>query len=393
MAEGISGGLEADHREIQCLPAYVPAAAIPDSGRAIVLDLGGSRVRTAELSLAAGALTIDKGPIDAEMPWRRKVAFDTGAYLDLQADLIARLDPESDLPLGYCFSYPTRSLSNRDAVLLKWTKDIAVPGIEGRAVGRMLVEHLRRRHPRLRCRRVTVVNDTVAGLFSGLAARPQADALVGLVVGTGTNMATFMDPESIGKLSGRSAGSGPLPVNLESGNFTPPHLTEWDRKVDERSDNPGRQRFEKAVSGAYLGHLFKAVCPNVDLDADAGARGLVDWIDAARESDGPRAALAAQIYARSARLTAAALAGLVKLLDDVRPRKSVRVVAEGALFYSSPGKGPRYADLARTTLETLMPDLGLANVAVDFAAVENANLRGTALAAMAGQIPGRGARR
>ena len=43
-----------------------------------------------------------------------------------------------------------------------------------------------------------------------------------------------------------------MAINLESGNFSPPHLTTADDALDRASDNPGAQRFEKAVPGAWL---------------------------------------------------------------------------------------------------------------------------------------------
>ena len=42
--------------------------------------------------------------------------------------------------------------------------------------------------------------------------------------------------------------------------------TKWDIKVDENSINPGRQTFEKMISGMYMGELIRQVL--VDLMKD-----------------------------------------------------------------------------------------------------------------------------
>ena len=42
--------------------------------------------------------------------------------------------------------------------------------------------------------------------------------------------------------------------------------TKWDRNVDENSINPGRQTFEKMISGMYMGELIRQVL--VDLMKD-----------------------------------------------------------------------------------------------------------------------------
>jgi hexokinase len=77
---------------------------------------------------------------------------------------------------------------------------------------------------------------------------------MGLIVGTGTNMASLMRSDKIAKL--KTKESGLIPVNLESGNFYPPYLTDVDNQVDALSNNKGQQRFEKAISGGYLGKIF-----------------------------------------------------------------------------------------------------------------------------------------
>ena len=36
-------------------------------------------------------------------------------------------------------------------------------------------------------------------------------------------------------------------------------VTQWDRKVDEGSINPGKQIFEKMISGMYMGEVKKNI--------------------------------------------------------------------------------------------------------------------------------------
>jgi hexokinase len=374
-------GLTIEHAEIQCLPAYVPAAQLHKNSRSMVLDLGGSMVRSALISWTAGAPAIVKGPLETTMPWQRNVSFEKEKYFQIQSDLIARLSPEQGLPLGYCFSYPTQPTRDRDAVLLKWTKEVYVPGTEGHRVGHMLLEHLHAHNRSIRCSRVTVINDTIAGLFAALA-EPQADAFIGLVVGTGTNMATFINAADVPKLPDRYGFDSPLPINLESGNFTPPYLTEWDQHVDNQSENPGCQRFEKAVSGAYLGRLFKTIFPKSNFDPATGARELVHRLNNSRSPDDPQMAVARQIYDRSAQLVGAALAGLIKVLNHSTSRNTVKIVAEGSLFWSRLHHRPHYADLTQSTLIRILSHLDLGHISVDFVKIKNANLLGAGLAAI-----------
>ena len=375
-------GLNTGGMEIQCLPTYVPVNQIPQNGQSLVLDIGGSNVRSAIISFNSGIPRIEKGPLETVMPWKRNLPFDKKAFLGIQTRLLAALEPPYDLPLGYCFSFPAESAYNRDAKLIHWTKEIFVPNTEGKLVGKMLSEEIQR-DKTLRCSNITVINDTIASLFSGFTG-PESDAYIGLIVGTGTNMATFMDSSTIPKLSDKKIPwEGALPVNLESGNFTPPYLTRWDKQLDSESENSGHNRLEKAVSGVYLGRLFKSVFPESDFDPSSGASGLSKLLEAPSSGDRDQILVARQIYDRSAKLIAASLAGLVKVLDKTRSRKNVRIVAEGGLFWAALKGESYYADLTKTSLQSLLSRLGLPHVTVELKKIENANLIGSALAALA----------
>ena len=383
MEDRIIEGLQAEAREIKCLPSYIPVHEVPLDGQAMVLDLGGSNVRSALIALNNGVPQIQKGPIERVMPWQRNQPFDKREYLKIQTNLLAALEPPPDLPLGYCFSYPTESTYDRDAKLITWTKEVFVPDTEGLRVGQMLLNYLRTQDQRVGCSSVTVLNDTIASLFTG-GIGPKVDAYISLIVGTGTNMAAFIDSEDIPKLAQKPVQwKGPIAVNLESGNFVPPHLTTWDTQLDRDSENPNRQRFEKTVSGVYLGRLYKTVFPDSAFDPSSGAAGLARLLTESRSTHNDPIIIARQIYDRSAKLIAASLAGLVKVLNRSRPRTAVRIIAEGSLFWAKLNGEPYYADLTKSTLMSLLANLGLTNLEVEFVKTENANLLGSALAALA----------
>ncbi|MEW6281401.1 MAG: hypothetical protein AB1758_22520, partial [Candidatus Eremiobacterota bacterium] len=159
-----------------------------------------------------------------------------------------------------------------------------------------------------------------------------------------------------------------MAINLESGNFHPPNLGSADEAVDRDSDNPGAQRFEKAVSGYYLPFVFDKVCPGVaGFDPRLGSRQLVDYRDKRPES--PEGKSAARILSRSADLVAAALAGMV---DHFAPEASVGILAEGSLFWGDP-------QYSRRVSETLSALLGQRKFGL--LRKEDANLLGAACAA------------
>ena len=373
--EKIKEGLKEDEKEIRCIPTYIPSIQLPQNGDAYAIDLGGTNVRAAIVSFEKGNYFIKKGPCEARMPWSK----DKKVYLDTQAKALQDLQYKAQCPLGYCFSFPAKSTFNGDAELIKWTKKIHVDGVVGENVGEMLIKYLKRDFSDVQCSKVAVINDTVASLISGLV-KPGFDAYIGLIVGTGTNMAAFIDADNIPKI--REVRKVVYPINLESGNFNPPHLTQWDKRVDDDSQNPREQIFEKAVSGAYLGNIFKKVHPESNFNSEIGAEGIAKLLSKSGRND-DYILTASQIFERSAKLVAAALAGLINLLNTMNTIERVGILAEGSLFWGTINGEYRYLSITKSTLTSLLRELGLNNVVFEFKNIKNANLIGGAIAALA----------
>ncbi len=365
----IAEGLARDGGQIRALPAWLGPPARGLAGRALVLDTGGTRVRAALLELfpRGGQRVLRRSP-EISLPAGRNDGELRGEeFFDIQARLLASLNPDPGMPLGFCFSYPSESLSTGDARLLRWTKGVRVSGVEGTEVGSRLVDALGRR--RVKVSRVRVLNDTVAALLAGArqheSARP--GSVLGLVLATGTNMAAFVPPGMAPKLS-RAAPewSGSMAFNMESGNFHPPGLCHLDDLVDAASENPGRQRFEKAVSGFYLPRLLRAALPP---EQRKGAPGTGEALVALRDSGGPGAELAGALLRRSAHMVAAAVLGLA---DAMGARGPLLLAAEGGLFW---GAGGYSRQVARTLAR-------LDHRPVSICRTADANLLGAACAAL-----------
>lgn len=343
LTERILLGLAADGQEIACLPAYLSPPPADLQGQALVLDAGGTRVRAALVRLEGGGRgTVLRGPEEGQLPSGREAPVTAQQFFDVQAELLARLGPDPGLPLGYCFSYPAAVTADNDARLLRWTKEVEVQEVVGTLVGRSLVQACARRG--LSVSRIRVFNDSVAALMAAACTR-QAPYHIGLIVGTGTNMAGFFEPGQIPKLP--TPWPRPMAVNLESGNYAPPHLTPWDDDLARATDNPGAHRFEKAVSGYYLPYLFARLLPLPGFDPARGAAGLDDL---RAGQAGPVAAQVAEaLVMRSADLVAAALAGLA---DCYPGPGQVVVLAEGSTFWKLRG----YPERVRATLAALVGD-------------------------------------
>lgn len=367
MSEALAAGLAADGQEIAALPAWLPRPSAAPEGAACVLDLGGSNIRAARLELRPGGRTSCSKVLTGRVLARDGATMGSEEFFLQQAALLLPLLSAGD-PLGYCFSYPSRSLPDGGARLLRWTKEVNVPDVAGRDVGELLTAALRglgaQPGP---CR---VINDTVAVLMAGVLdpGAAGADCAAGLIVGTGTNMASFFSRDLIPKLGG---GEGGMAVNLESGNYCPRFtLSQADDLLDAASQDPGRQRFEKAVSGAYLAAIVKQELPEAPLDPRAGSVGLVALLERGDVAARTRQ-LARVVLERSADLIAA---GLAALAQTALPGGGLMfVAAEGGLIRGV----PFYTGRLEATFAALCRDVWRLRLAMP----EDANLRGSAVSA------------
>jgi hexokinase len=365
LRERILEGLTQNGQEIKCLPTYLSVPKGEQCGQALVMDTGGTNMRAALVALQPRNGQINSGPVSAKVRGGREGHPVAGSdFFKEQAQLTSGLDlPQKTLPLGYCFSYPAECQPDGDAVLLRWTKGINITGVAGKTVGRPLVDALAELG--VSTKGLSVLNDTVASLLGGahLYADPKyGHNYIGLILGTGTNMAGVFTADQLKKVE----SDEPMVVNLESGNFCPPHLTKYDEGVDKESIYSGRQRFEKAISGHYLPYIFEQVRPGV-FDPSEGTGVLVRM----RDNNEEHAAVAAALLRRSARLAAAGLAAVASFYPADQP---TAILGEGTLMWGD----PQYASTMEQTLEELMPDRDLQLVRQR----DNVNLLGAASAAL-----------
>jgi len=381
-------GLNEDGKEIRCLPTYINPRTDIDNKKALVLDLGGTNFRASVVEFTNGETIVHPGmKKNLEYLMKTTEGCRKEALYAEMASLIGSLKLDGVTAIGYCFSYPCESMLDGDAKLLHWTKGVTVKGMIGEAVGKSLMDYLNEHVKGAQFTAIKVINDTVASLFAGLTDKT-AQAHIGLIVGTGTNMAPFLPANKIPKLNKDYKGKGLIPVNLESGNFYPPHLTVIDDKIDKYMDTKGMQRFEKAISGMYLGRILEYVFSCDEFEANFDAAKLTSIMSYPSMYKEKYVKVAHCIYQRSAKLVAASLAGLILEIIDTydKPIKSVRLSAEGSLFWSNDrnvrnAQYTSYKELVITELDNLLKEFGH-DIEVRVEQKTDANLVGSAVAAL-----------
>ena len=249
-------------------PSFVGRPSGAESGRFVTLDLGGTNVRATVVEIADGALNVLKHD-------SFRLASSSGSASDL-FDPIARflgqvLEDDGEYSLGFIFAFPMNQTGIRSGSLSKWTKELNFDSVEGNDVVALLEGAVADAADTFTVlRRLTVgalANDTVGVLAAGAYLDPRCD--MGLIVGTGTNMAVAMPAE----LTGRP---GEMVINMECGNFDGVRSiqTPYDRRLDAESDTDG-QLIEKMVSGRYLGEIVRLTLS----DLESRGEGFEGWLD------------------------------------------------------------------------------------------------------------------
>ncbi|NXD13308.1 HXK3 protein, partial [Nothocercus nigrocapillus] len=269
-----------------CSPAHTPCCLPAERGVFLALDLGGTNFRVLVVHVEQDGVHM------ASEIYAIPLAIMQGtgeALFDHIIDCITDFQQKQGLtgqvlPLGFTFSFPCQQLGLDKAVLLSWTKGFSASGCVGRDVVQMLREAAQRKqHSGLDV--VAVVNDTVGTMMSCGYDDPSCE--IGLIVGTGTNTCYMEEMKNVGTAEG---DEGRMCINMEWGAFgdngcLDDIFTDFDRMVDEKTINPGKQRwvrvaarrrsrvrgagcaqrrlpagrFEKLISGMYLGEIVRYI--------------------------------------------------------------------------------------------------------------------------------------
>ncbi|XP_011241699.1 hexokinase HKDC1 isoform X1 [Mus musculus] len=249
---------------VKMLPTFV--RAIPDgseNGEFLSLDLGGSKFRVLKVQVS------QEGQQNVQMesqfyPMPNEITRGNGTELfDYVADCLADFMKTKNLthkklPLGFTFSFPCRQNKLEEGVLLSWTKKFKARGVQDTDVVNRLATAMKK-HKDLDVDILALVNDTVGTMMTCAYDDPNCE--VGVIIGTGTNACYMEDMSNIDLVEG---DEGRMCINTEWGAFGDDGAledirTEFDRELDLGSLNPGKQLFEKMISGLYMGELVRLI--------------------------------------------------------------------------------------------------------------------------------------
>ena len=396
----MEAGLQGKPSSLMMVPSYVGVGGkVKEGAKAVVLDAGGTNFRGALVSIPPSiserrnqSMPGIKGRVDKE------------TFYKTFADEVERLRGSASVKkIGWCFSYPAEATKDLDAKLVRWTKGVDAPEIVGQCVGEELLK-------RLGGGEVAIVNDTVATLLAAKATEGDKaySSYIGFILGTGTNAAYVEKNVNITKVAGLDP-EGSMIINAESGAFNKIETSEFDKALDEKTNNKGQQIFEKLISGAYLGNIgleiYKTAAKEgmfsgkassaiaglgqietMDFDnfvagyKKEGRDNILDTIFADPEDAKMARRLGLPVFERAAMLTALHIAAFaIKSGEGMSAEAPIAINADGSTYYKT--RAIPFADTVKKALD----DMLVARRNIHYAItpqVDDAPMVGAAIAAM-----------
>lgn len=261
-------GLSKTDGILKALPTFVfdlPKGS--ELGKYLTVDLGGTNLRIGLVELlGSGQFTIKKDSSIIPDSLKCGSGKDIFNFIAEHVETFLEhpeIEAELPLKLGFTFSFPVKQESLAHGTILGWSKEIECNDVICMDAVALLQEALHSRGLDIAVE--ALVNDTVGTLLAQIYRDDRTRMSV--ILGTGSNAAYVEKCSHIPKLKDKINGSHDQTViNIEWGSFgdgpsneTILPITRFDHILDLESKNKNIQRFEKMISGMYLGEIFRLI--------------------------------------------------------------------------------------------------------------------------------------
>ncbi|MDD4346326.1 MAG: hexokinase, partial [Desulfitobacteriaceae bacterium] len=236
---------------LKMLRSYFTKPSISEAGDTIAVDFGGTNIRLLIVNLSKGYCQIKQQRVFnlAQLQAGIGTGQEPKIFNFLASEIEKMINKDKKYLLGHCFSFPSRQISRKSALLIHWCKEMKFSSLEGKDINKILAEALVSRGL-TNIEVSAIINDTVGILLAGAYLNPTVD--IGSICGTGYNSCYV----ETGK-----EGCFQEIINIEAGGFSHKSLWEniFDVELDIQSERPGSYHLEKMVSGRYLGEILRLV--------------------------------------------------------------------------------------------------------------------------------------
>jgi len=247
-------GLQGKESSLKMIPTYIEMKKeIPCREPVIVLDAGGTNLRVAVVRFNREGKALISDFAGYPMPGIGREVTKKEFFKTIAGYLHPLL--KASEKMGFCFSYPTEMMPNKDGKLITFNKEVKAGEVVGELIGQGLLAAIKSAGYKAD-KHIVLLNDTVSTMLAAQAATAGHlySEYIGFVLGTGTNSCYLESNRNITKNRELIPDNCQI-INIESGNFDKAPGGIIDRQLGSTTIDPGRHTFEKMISGAYLGPL------------------------------------------------------------------------------------------------------------------------------------------
>lgn len=272
----MDAGLKGKETSLKMIPSYIDIERkVPVHKPVIVLDAGGTNFRICIVSFDKNGTPEITGFKKMQMPGIAKEISKQEFFDQISEVLKPYLNKAENI--GFCFSYATEIFPNGDGKLLNWSKEVKIPELVGENIGSGIIKALGQTGKK---HKIVLLNDTIATLLSGktVGFSSHYSSYIGFILGTGTNTAYVETNSNIGKLPDFTKGA--QAINVESGCFSKAPRSAFDISLAEKTEDPDNYKFEKMISGAYMGSIGLEILQKAakeGLLSDNAAKEIQNW--------------------------------------------------------------------------------------------------------------------
>lgn len=253
---------------VKMLPTYI--SKFPDkkfSGNFVSVDLGGTNVRVVRITIGKNN-EITTEFVSGVIPEILKSGEGEDLF-DFVAEVLEigikglECDLDEIKNIGFTFSFPCNQEALNHGVLVQWGKLYRSKDVVGKNVVELFLKSCKKRG--LNIENFFLLNDATGTFLAG--SFEERDTFIAVLNGTGINACYLEKTANVKKINKKSYNLEDVIVNTECGLIGDTGslsniLTKYDKILDQKSINPGKQIFEKCVSGLQLPELARIIIVN-----------------------------------------------------------------------------------------------------------------------------------
>lgn len=337
-----------EHTSLSYLKHYLPEKPLIDRGIVQGIVIGGTNyiVSVEDIQEDGRRLVLDKRT--GVLP----IMKDDKTFISFLQD---HLD-ERALAVGVNFGFPLEPIfgphGELDGKLITGTKEHKFDWLIGTNIG----DAVRKARREMFVGKATnwdipvsVANDTVCLTLAGDGTEDGS-----MIAGTGFNIGIK-----------QQEGNKTMIINLETGNFDKFEPTQAIKVIDACSDQPGRNLFEKMISGKYLAEVFNIKAERLGINTPKLTTSQELSALSQESNDDHANQLARVLLERSASMVAVSLAAIYEFRN--KPEK-MTIIGEGSLLW----KGWNYIP----NIEKQLEELGVPKGTINIIHIQDSSIKG-----------------